>query len=128
MIRASDPRRLHTKGSGQQSATFTSVTPGGGAVVEPQNQVTAFNQPSPRPHDRLQDGNWSPVNKAIVKATGSRPLIRKDKIHTFEGTALITKSTMNLIISSTQPRTFLDTETLPIAQNCGTSLIVLSGL
>ena len=33
MIRAPDPRRLHTEGSGQQSATFASVAPGGGTVT-----------------------------------------------------------------------------------------------
>jgi len=86
-----------------------------GAVVEPQNQVAAFNQPSPRSHDRLQDCNWSPANGAIFKDAGSRPLICEDGTHDFDGTDLITKST------STQPRNLPDTETLPIIRNCGTS-------
>jgi len=108
--------------------TVASVAPGGGAVVEPQNQVGAFNQPSPRSHDRLQDGNWSPANEAILNAAGSRPLIHEDGTHAIDGTALITEPARNLIVSSTQPKTFPDTETLPIVRNCGTSVIALGEL
>lgn len=95
-----------------------------GAVVEPQNQVPAFNQPSPRFHDRFQDANWSSANEVILKAVGSRPLICEDGTHGFDGTDLITKPAVNLIISSTQPRTFPNTETLFIIRNCGISDVV----
>lgn len=95
-----------------------------GAVVEPQNQVAAFNQPSPRSHDRLQDANWSSANQAILNAAGSRPLICEDGTHNFDGTDLITKPAVNLIISSTQRRILPNTETLSIIQNCGRSDVV----
>lgn len=91
------------------------------AVVEPQNQVAAFNQPSPRSHDRLQDGKWSPANEAIVKDNGLRPLICEDGTLNFDDTDLITKSTINLVVSSTQPRNLPNTATRPIIRNCGLS-------
>jgi len=88
------------------------------AVVVPQNQIATLTQSSPRSHDRLQDGNWSPANEAIVKDVGSRPPICEDGTHNFQHTNLITISTIDRVVSSTQPRDLPETETLSILQDC----------
>jgi len=92
-----------------------------GAVVQPQNQVAAFSQPSLRSDDRLQDCNWSPANGAIFKDAGSRLLVCENGAHDFDGTDFVTDSTIDLVISSTQPRNLPDTEALPIIHNYSTN-------
>lgn len=82
------------------------------AVVEPQNQVAAFNQPSLRSHNRLQNGNWSLANEAIFKDVESCSLICEDETHNFDSTDLITEFTIDLVVSSTWARNLLNTETL----------------
>lgn len=84
------------------------------AVVEPRNQIATVNRSSPRSNDRLQNGNWSAAKEAIVKDVGSRPSICEDGKHTSQYTNLITISTIDRIVSSTQPRDLSEVETLPI--------------
>lgn len=72
-----------------------------GAVVQPQNQVAAFSQPSLRSDDRLQDCNRSPANGAIFKDAGSL-IVCENRAYNFDGTDFMTDSTIKLVISSTQ--------------------------
>lgn len=84
------------------NSTVPSNDIGCGVVVRPQNQVAAFSQPA---------------NEAIFKDAGSRLLVCENGAHDFDGTDFMTDSTINLVISSTQPRNLLDTKALPIKHN-----------
>ncbi len=84
------------------NSTVLSNDIGCGIVVRPQNQVAAFSQPA---------------NEAIFKDAGLRLLVCENGAYDFDGTDFIIDSTINLVISSTQPRNLLDTKALPIKYN-----------
>ncbi len=108
----------HSNSSNDGHKNANSTVPGNeidcDVVVEPENQIATVNQPWPKSDDRLQEGNWSPAREAIVKDVGSRPSICEDEAHTSQHTNLITISTIDRVVSSSQPRDLPQIETLPI--------------